>query len=66
MSALAANLAVGVLAGVQQFLDDKYAVYVLSAYISTAVILGWMVWSTIAANARARKALQELEKDRSR
>ncbi len=46
------------------FLADKYAVYVVAAYASTILILGWMIISTITANARARRALDELDKDR--
>lgn len=48
------------------FLADKYAVYVIAAYGSTALILGWLVWSTLAANARARRDLAEEEKARGR
>jgi heme exporter protein CcmD len=46
--------------------DDKYAVYVISAYAATILILGGMVWATIAANARARRALAKLEEERGR
>jgi len=45
---------------------DKYAVYVLAAYGATALILGWLLWTTLAANARARRDLAEIEKDRGR
>ncbi len=48
------------------FLADKYAVYVLAAYGSTALILGWLLWSTLAANATARRELAEMEKARGR
>jgi heme exporter protein CcmD len=48
------------------FLSDKYAVYVIAAYASTAAILGWLVWSTLAANAKARCELAEAEKERGR
>jgi heme exporter protein CcmD len=45
---------------------DKYAVYVLAAYGATALILGWLLWTTLAANARARRDLAEMEKERGR
>ena len=48
------------------FLADKYAVYVLAAYGATALILGWLLWTTLAANARARRELTEMEKARGR
>ncbi len=48
------------------FLSDKYALYVLAAYGSTALILGWLLWTTLAANARARRELAEMEKERRR
>ncbi len=48
------------------FLADNYALYVLAAYGSTALILGWLLWTTLAANARARLELAEMEKERRR
>jgi heme exporter protein CcmD len=48
------------------FLADKYAVYVLSAYGATAAILGWLLWSTLAASARARRDLDAVERERGR
>ena len=48
------------------FLADKYAVYVIAAYGATAVILGWLLISTLAANARARRELDEAERERGR
>jgi len=48
------------------FLADKYAVYVIAAYGSTILILGWLIWATLAANARARSDLAEAEKERGR
>jgi len=48
------------------FLADKYAVYVLSAYGATAAILGWLLWSTLIASARARRDLAEVERERVR
>ena len=46
------------------FLADKYAIYVLASYGATALILGWLLWTTLAANARARRELAEMEKER--
>jgi len=48
------------------FFSDKYAVYVLAAYGATALILGWLLWTTLAANARARRDLAEIERERGR
>jgi len=48
------------------FLHDKYAVYVIAAYGATALILGWLLWSTLSANAKARHDLAEAEKERGR
>ena len=45
------------------FLTDKYAVYVISAYGATAVILGALVWATLRDSARARRELAEAEKE---
>jgi heme exporter protein CcmD len=47
-------------------LTDKYAVYVLAAYGATAAILVWLTWSSLAANAKARRDLAEAEKERGR
>ena len=48
------------------FLADKYAVYVLAAYGATALILGWLVWSSLRANAKARSDLAKMERERGR
>jgi len=48
------------------FLTDKYAVYVLMSYGATALILGGLVWSTLVTNAKARRDLAEMEKERGR
>ena len=45
---------------------DPYALYVLAAYGASAAILGWLVWSSWRANARARAELETAEKDRRR
>ncbi len=48
------------------FLAGEYAIYVLAAYGATALILGWLLWSSLAANARARSELADIEKERGR
>jgi heme exporter protein CcmD len=48
------------------FFTDKYAVYVLAAYGATALILGWLLWTTLRANAKARRDLAEMERERGR
>ncbi len=48
------------------FLSDKYALYVLAAYGATVLILGWLLWTTLAANAKARRELAEMERERRR
>lgn len=48
------------------FLADKYAVYVITAYGATLLILGWLVIATLTANAKARRDLAEAEKERGR
>ncbi|HUF87871.1 MAG TPA: heme exporter protein CcmD [Thermohalobaculum sp.] len=47
-------------------LGDPYAVYVTAAYGATAAILGWLLWSSLAASARARRELDEMERGRER
>ncbi len=46
------------------FLADKYAVYVIAAYGATALILGWLLWSSLSASARARRELGAVERKR--
>ena len=41
--------------------EDPYAVYVISAYASTTLILAVIIWATLSANARARKDLDDRE-----
>ncbi|MDH3666754.1 MAG: heme exporter protein CcmD [Paracoccaceae bacterium] len=48
------------------FLADKYAVYVIAAYGATALILGWLLWSSLSASARARRELGNVERERER
>jgi heme exporter protein CcmD len=47
-------------------LGDEYAVYVLAAYGSMVLILGWLLWSSLRANASARRDLAEMERERGR
>ena len=42
----------------------EYTVYVVSSYAATAAILGWIVWSSLRANARARADLERVERER--
>jgi len=48
------------------FLSDPYAVYVIGAYGASTAILGWLIWSSLAANARARRVLEDAERGRRR
>ena len=45
---------------------DPYAVYVIAAYGATAAILGWLVWTTLSAAAKARRELSDVERERHR
>lgn len=45
---------------------DPYAVYVIAAYAASAAILGWLVWSSLAASARAKRELGDMERERRR
>ncbi len=47
-------------------MSDPYALYVAAAYGATAAILGWLVWATLRASARVRKALEQAERGRRR
>jgi len=40
----------------------EYAVFVASAYGATVLILGGLIWTTIAASIRARRDLDEVER----
>lgn len=42
----------------------EYGVYVLSAYASTALVLGALIWATYAASKRARRELEALDRRR--
>ncbi|WP_408592353.1 heme exporter protein CcmD [Paracoccus marcusii] len=41
----------------------RYAETVLAAYGVSIVLIAGLVWHTVAANARARRALQEFERN---
>ena len=45
---------------------DEYALYVLAAYMAAAVIVGALIWSSVAASRRARRELDGLERERRR
>jgi heme exporter protein CcmD len=38
----------------------------VAAYGAAALILGWLLWTTLAASAAARRDLAEMEKERGR
>ncbi len=42
--------------------SDQYSAYVLAAYGASALILGALIWATVAANARARHELGEMDR----
>ena len=42
----------------------RHAAYVWPAYGAFAAIFAGLIWWVVAANARARKALEEAEQDR--
>ncbi|RJL06352.1 heme exporter protein CcmD [Paracoccus aestuarii] len=41
----------------------RYATTVLAAYGVSLVLIAGLVWHTVAANARARRALEEYERN---
>lgn len=46
--------------------SDQYAVYVIAAYAASALILGALIWASVAASRRAQRELDGLERDRRR
>ena len=44
--------------------SGEYAGYVFAAYAATALILGALIWATLAANARARRELDQVDRRR--
>lgn len=45
---------------------DPYAAYVIAAYAASAAILGALIWSSVITGRRARRELEELERERRR
>lgn len=45
---------------------DQYAFHIFVSYGSTAVLLGGLIWVSVVANARARRELEEADKERGR
>lgn len=48
------------------WLGDQYAFHILVSYGSAVVLLGALIWASVAANARARRELEKADKDRGR
>ena len=46
------------------WLADKYTFHILVSYGSAVVLLGGVIWATIAANARVRRELETLDRER--
>ena len=40
----------------------EYGTYVLAAYASTALILGALIWASLAASRRARRELEDIDR----
>ncbi|MDT8344997.1 MAG: heme exporter protein CcmD [Thermohalobaculum sp.] len=51
---------------IEYLTTDRHALTVAAAYGATAAILGWLVWTTLSANARARREMQDAETRRKR
>lgn len=45
---------------------DKYGLHILGSYAVTLMILGALLWALVAANARARRELDGLDRERER
>ena len=43
-----------------------HAFFIIAAYAATALILGALIWSSVAAAGRARRELDGLERERGR
>ena len=54
------------MSGLEAFLADKYAPYVIAAYLSAVVVLGGLLASSILAGRRSRRELEKLEAERRR
>ena len=46
------------------WLNDQYAFHVLVSYGSAVAILGALIWATVSANAKARRELDSLDRER--
>ena len=46
------------------WLGAQYAEHVLISYGSTALILGVLIWGTVSANSRARRELDQVDRER--
>lgn len=48
------------------FFSDPYALHVIASYGASAAVLGWLIWSSLRASARARAELEQAEQERGR
>jgi heme exporter protein CcmD len=48
---------------IEYLTTDRYAVYVVAAWGSSALILGWLIVQSVLANARARREMDEAERE---
>lgn len=48
------------------FAADPYAAYVIAAYAASAAVLSVLIWSSVTASRRARRELENLERERRR
>ena len=48
------------------WLGDKYAFHILVSYGATFLLLGGVIWATVIANARARRELEQVDRERKR
>ncbi|MFK7942365.1 MAG: heme exporter protein CcmD [Paracoccaceae bacterium] len=48
------------------WLADKYTFHILVSYGSAFALLGALIWATVAANARARQELADLDRERGK
>ena len=48
------------------WLTEQYAEHVLISYGVTALVLGWLIWATVSANAKARRELDDADRERKR
>lgn len=48
------------------WLGAQYAEHVLISYGVTALVLGGLIWATVAANAKARRELDDVDREHKR